>query len=341
MIKVGVVGATGYTGIELLRLLVTHQQVQLSVLTSRSEQGKSVAEVFPALRGYTDIEYVAPDSDSLLACDVVFFATPHATAMHQVPSLLEAGKRVVDLSADFRLDDPSLWAEWYGEAHACPQLLQEAVYGLPEINRDSIKKAQLVASPGCYPTAIILGLLPAIAEGLIKTEGIIADAKSGVTGAGRKASINKLYAEVSQSFKAYGVSGHRHLPEICQVLNSQTDASVALTFVPHLVPMMRGIQATLYAEYLDTGIHAVYAAYYQDELFVDVMPQSSHPDTRSVYGTNMCRISVHEEVQTKRLIIQSVIDNLTKGAAGQAIQAMNIMFGFEESAGLLGPALSP
>ena len=336
MINVGIVGATGYTGAELVRLLLMHPEVNIQVITSRTEQDRAVSEIFPALRNHTSLRFSAPDTDLLVSCDLVFFATPHTVAMQQVSALLENSIRVIDLSADFRLTDPDIWSRWYGEKHAAPELLSQAVYGLPEINRERIGGADLVANPGCYPTAIILGLLPVIENGIVELNNIIADAKSGVSGAGRKAQLSTQYCEVSESFRAYSVTGHRHLPEIIQGLNMLSPESVNITFIPHLIPMIRGIFATIYARVKDEGtdIQELYLSRYLDEPFVDVMEKNSHPDTYSVRGTNTCRIALHNLQHNQTLVVLSVIDNLVKGAAGQAIQNMNIMFGFDEKSGL-------
>ncbi len=343
MIKVGVVGGTGYTGVELLRLLVGHPEVDVRVITSRSEAGMPVAEMYPNLRGHLDLAFTAPDPAALAACDVVFFATPNGTAMQSVPELLKAGVRVIDLAADFRLTDPAVWEQWYGMPHACTDILAEAVYGLPEVNRERIRTARVVANPGCYPTAVQLGFLPLIEQGLVDTATLIADAKSGVSGAGRKASVGTLLCEASESFKAYAVPGHRHLPEIRQGLAQAAGHAVGLTFVPHLTPMIRGIHATLYARLSATvdDLQALFERRYADEPFVDVMPAGSHPETRSVRGANHCRIAVHRPQGGDTVVVLSVIDNLVKGAAGQAIQNMNLMFGLVESQGLSGVALMP
>jgi N-acetyl-gamma-glutamyl-phosphate reductase len=344
MINVGIVGGTGYTGVELLRLLAQHPQVNLVKITSRSEAGMAVCDLFPNLRGYVDVAFTEPDTAQLQRCDVVFFATPNGVAMQHVPELLHAGVKVIDLAADFRLKKEDEWSKWYGQAHACPQLLETAVYGLPEVNRESIKEAQLVANPGCYPTAVQLGLLPLLESGLIDATRIIADCKSGVSGAGRKANIGMLLCEASESFKAYGVAGHRHLPEIVQGLQAMSGMPVGLTFVPHLTPMVRGIHATLYAEIKDQSqekLQELYTLRYQNEPFVDVLPEGSHPETRSVRGANTCRIAIHRPQQGNTLVILSVIDNLVKGAAGQAVQNMNIMFGLEETMGLNSIAIMP
>jgi len=343
IIKTGVVGGTGYTGVELLRLLIGHPDVELAVITSRSEAGRPVADLFPNLRGHTGLTFTAPDAGGLETCDLVFFATPNGTAMTLVPGLLEAGVRVVDLAADFRLRSEESWEQWYGMPHSCPELLAEAVYGLPEVNRASIAQARLVANPGCYPTAVQLGFLPLLEAGLVDTGQLVADAKSGVSGAGRKAATGSLLCEASENFKAYAVPGHRHLPEIRQGLEGMAGQAVGLTFVPHLTPMIRGIHATLYARLNDSArdLQAVYEARYRDEYFVDVLPTGSHPETRSVRGANHCRIAIHRPQQGDTVVILSVIDNLVKGAAGQAIQNMNVMFGLSEQTGLTDIALLP
>jgi len=343
MIKVGVVGGTGYTGVELLRLLAAHPDVKLSVITSRSEAGRAIADLFPNLRGSVDLDFSEPDPGQLAVCDLVYFATPNGTAMTMVPQLLEAGVRVIDLAADFRLRQPQAWEQWYGMAHACPELLEQAVYGLTEINRDAIASAQLVANPGCYPTAVQLGFLPLLEEGLVETGHLIADAKSGVSGAGRKATTGALLCEASENFKAYAVPGHRHLPEIRQGLELAAGQPLGLTFVPHLTPMIRGIHATLYAQLIDVDrdLQALYEARYADEFFVDVLPAGAHPETRTVRGANHCRIAIHRPQQGNTVVVLCVIDNLVKGAAGQAVQNMNVMFGLDEQAGLTGIALLP
>ena len=335
MIKVGIVGGTGYTGVELLRLLAQHPKVEIAAITSRGDAGTPVSCMFPSLRGRVDLRFEDPERANLRACDVVFFATPNGVAMQQAPELLEAGVRVIDLAADFRLTDVAEWERWYGMQHASPGWVAKAVYGLPEVNRAAIRDARLVANPGCYPTAVQLGFIPLLKAGLVDVDHLIADAKSGVSGAGRKAEISSLFSEAADNFKAYAVSGHRHLPEIRQGLARVTGASVGLTFVPHLTPIVRGIEATLYAQIsADADYQSVYEKYYADEPFVDVMPANSHPDTRSVRSANICRIAVHRPQNGNVLVVLSVIDNLVKGAAGQAIQNMNIMFGLPETDGL-------
>ncbi len=335
-LKVGIVGGTGYTGVELLRLLALHPQAELTVITSRGEAGLPVADMFPSLRGYVDLLFTDPATVDLSICDIVFFATPNGIAMQQTRELLSKGVRVVDLAADFRIKDVTVWEKWYGMTHACPDLVAEAVYGLPEVNREKIRNAKLVANPGCYPTAVQLGFLPLLEAGVIDPSFLIADAKSGVSGAGRKAEVHTLLAEAGDNFKAYGVSGHRHLPEISQGLENFSGKPVNLTFTPHLLPMIRGIHATLYAKLnkQDVDLQSLFEARYAQERFVDVLPKGSHPETRSVRGSNQCRIAVHQPQGGDTVVILSVIDNLVKGAAGQAVQNMNIMFNLAENLGL-------
>ncbi len=335
MIKVGIVGGTGYTGVELLRLLAQHPQVELKVITSRADAGTFVSQMFPSLRGYVNLAFTHPDEAHLEQCDAVFFATPNGIAMQQTGALLDAGVRVIDLAADFRIKDVAEWEKWYGMSHACPDLVAEAVYGLPEVNRAKIKQARLVANPGCYPTAVQLGFIPLLEAGLVDSSHLIADSKSGVSGAGRKAEIPTLFPEASDNFKAYGVAGHRHLPEIRQGLANVSGKPVGLTFVPHLTPMIRGIHATLYAQIkADIDLQALFEQRYADEIFVDVLPAGSHPETRSVRGSNQCRIAVHRPQGGDTVVVLSVIDNLVKGAAGQAVQNLNIMFGLPETTAL-------
>jgi N-acetyl-gamma-glutamyl-phosphate reductase len=336
MIEVGIVGGTGYTGVELLRLLAQHPEARVRAVSSRSEAGTRVDDYFPSLRGYVDAVFSTPDTAGLEQCDVVFYATPNGTAMGGAEPLLKAGVRVIDLSADFRIKDLSVWSSWYGMDHASPALVDEAVYGLPEINRDAIAGARLIANPGCYPTAVTLGFLPLIEAGVVDSASLIADAKSGVSGAGRKANLGLLYGETSDSFKAYNVAGHRHKPEIEQTLSLASDEGVNLTFVPHLTPLIRGIHATLYAQLTDgsVDVQELFEARFSDEPFVDVMPAGSHPDTRSVRGANTCRLACHRPGNGNTVVVLAVEDNLVKGAAGQAIQNMNIMFGLDERAGL-------
>jgi len=335
MIKVGVVGGTGYTGVELLRLLAQHPEVELVAITSRGESGTLVANMFPSLRGRVSLRFSDPATAGLDKCDLVFFATPNGIAMEQAPALLDAGVKVIDLAADYRLKDEALWEKWYGMPHANPAWLARAVYGLPELNREKIRNARLVANPGCYPTATQLGFLPLIEAGCIDVSSLIADVKSGVSGAGRKAETHVLFSEAADNFKAYGVPGHRHLPEIRQGLSAVAGREVGLTFVPHLTSMIRGIHATLYARITkEVDFQSIFEQRYKGESFVDVLPPKSHPETRSVRASNICRIAIHRPQNGNMLVVLSVIDNLVKGAAGQAIQNMNLMFGFDECLGL-------
>lgn len=343
MLKAGIVGGTGYTGVELLRLLAQHPDVKLSAITSRSEAGMPVAAMFPNLRGHVDLAFSEPSIEALGACDVVFFATPHGVAMKQAPELLARGVKIIDLGADFRLADAAVFEKWYGIPHGCTDILAGAVYGLPEMNRAAIKKARLIANPGCYPTAVQLGFLPLLKAGMVDAAHLVADAKSGVSGAGRKAEVHTLFSETAESFRAYGVAGHRHLPEISQGLNAMTQGKIGLTFVPHLLPMIRGIHATLYARLTNDGadLQKLYEEAFAEEPFVDVMPAGSLPETRSVKGANTCRIAVYRPQGGDTVVVLSVIDNLVKGAAGQAVQNMNIMFDLPETAGLTHIALLP
>jgi N-acetyl-gamma-glutamyl-phosphate reductase len=343
MIRAGIVGGTGYTGVELLRILALHSEVDVAVVTSRADAGTRVDAVYPSLRGHIHVLFTAPELESLAHCDVVFFATPNGTAMLMAEQLLARGVKVIDLSADFRLKDAAEWSHWYGMEHACPDLIAEAVYGLPEIHRDAIKQARLVACAGCYPTAVQLGFLPLLENGLIDTSHLIADVKSGVSGAGRKAELTGLMSEIGESFKAYGVSGHRHLPEIIQGLSLAAGKPVNLTFVPHLTPMIRGIHATLYSQLTASvdDIQALYEQRYQHETFVDVLPQGAHPSTRDVRGSNNCQIAIHQPQGGKTIVVLSVIDNLVKGASGQAVQVMNLLFDLQEDLGLRILALYP
>ncbi|MFO7747833.1 MAG: N-acetyl-gamma-glutamyl-phosphate reductase [Orrella sp.] len=346
-IKVGIVGGTGYTGVELLRLLSQHPQVTLTAITSRKEAGMAVADMFPNLRGHVDLAFTTPEEAALSECDVVFFATPHGVAMAQAQALLDAGVRIIDLAADFRLQDTSVFEQWYKMPHSCPDILKEAAYGLPELHRQEIAQARVVGNPGCYPTTILLGLAPLLKpDTLIDTSDIIADSKSGASGAGRQAAVGTLFSEVSDSFKAYGVAGHRHHPEIKAELDQLAGQSVGLTFVPHLVPMVRGMLSTIYVKLLPQAkgqdLQALYESYYQSETFVDVMPAGSQPETRFVRASNQLRLALHRPPgHPDRLIILAVQDNLVKGASGQAVQNMNLMFGLPEHLGLSQVAILP
>jgi len=343
MIKVGIVGGTGYTGVELLRLLAAHPNVEVRAITSRKDAGTKVANMFPSLRGVYDLAFVEPAEAHLASCNVVFFATPHGVAMAQARELVGAGVKIIDLAADFRLRDPTVFEKWYGMAHTCPDLLEESVYGLPEVNRAKIKRARIVGNPGCYPTAVQLGFLPLLEAGVVDAAHLVADCKSGVSGAGRKEEMGLLFAEASDNFRAYGVKGHRHHPEIVQGLAAASKSPVSLVFTPHLVPMIRGIHATLYARLTDprADLQAIFEKRYANEPFVDVMPPGSMPDTRSVRAGNVCRIAVHRPQGGDMAVVLAVEDNLVKGAAGQAVQNMNLMFDLPETTGLTAPAVLP
>ena len=346
MLRVGIIGGSGYTGVELMRLLVTHPEAELVAVTSRAYSGQPVCDLFPNLRGHLTLEFSDPDAATLDNCNVVFSATPNGIAMQHAPRLLEAGVTLIDLAADFRIKDPEVWEHWYGMPHCCPELLPQAVYGLPEVHRTQLRGAQLIANPGCYPTAVQLGFLPLLESGLVDPRSLIADAKSGVSGAGRRESLTTQLSEAGESTRAYSASGHRHLPEILQGLRD-IDGDAELTFVPHLVPMIRGIHATLYATLMvadadaDARIQETFEQRYRDEPFVDVMAFASHPDTRAVRGANTCRIACHRPQGGKQIVVLAVEDNLVKGAAGQAIQNMNIAFGLTETLGLAAPAWLP
>jgi len=341
--KIGIIGGTGYTGAELLRLLANHPQVEVSVISSRSEKGRLVSDVYSNLRGHYDLHFTTPSIDELAKCDLVFFATPHGVAMDQAPKLIERGVKVIDLGADFRIKDTVEWSKWYGMEHRAPNYVEEAVYGLPEIHREKIKKARLVANPGCYPTATQLGLIPLLEAGVIDPTELIVDAKSGVSGAGRGVNIGTLLCESSENLKAYGVAGHRHLPEIKQGLQIYAKQAINLTFVPHLIPMIRGMHSTIYATLIndDVDLQQLFEKHYENEFFVDVMPASNLPETRSVKGSNFCRIAVYRPQGGNKVVVLSVIDNLVKGAAGQAIQNMNIMLALEEKMGLTALGMLP
>jgi N-acetyl-gamma-glutamyl-phosphate reductase len=342
MIKVGVVGGTGYTGVELLRLLAGHPDVQVAAITSRGEAGTPVARLFPSLRGRVDIAFSDPAATDLTACQCVFFATPNGVAMGQARALLDAGVKVIDLSADFRLKDIATWERWYKMKHAAPDLVAQAVYGLPEINRASIRGARLVANPGCYATAVQLAVLPLVETDFVDRDHLVADAKSGVSGAGRKAEVDILFSEAGDNFKAYALGGHRHHPEIVQSLKGASGQDVGLTFVPHLVPMIRGILATVYARVTkETDFQQLFERRFAGEPFVDVLPPGTQPETRWVRGSNHCRIAVHRPMGGDTLVVLAVEDNLVKGAAGQAVQNMNLLFGFPETRGLDQVALLP
>jgi N-acetyl-gamma-glutamyl-phosphate reductase len=345
-LKIGIVGGTGYTGVELLRLLTLHPHTELTCITSRGEAGLPVADMFPSLRGFVDLKFSDPATANLSACDVVFFATPHGVAMSQAEALLKTDVKIIDLAADFRLQDVSTFEKWYKMPHTCVDILKNAVYGIPELYRDNIKKAKVIGNPGCYPTTVLLGLAPLLEQGLIDfSVPIIADSKSGVSGAGRKAEVATLFAEASDNMKAYGVAGHRHHPEIHAQISQIAGKKVDFIFVPHLVPMIRGMLSTIYvklsAKASSLDLQALFEKRYAGEQFVDVLPAGNMPETRSVRGSNQLRIALQSQSETGYLTIVVVQDNLVKGAAGQAVQNMNIMFGFEENAGLQVVPLLP
>ena len=343
MIKVGIVGGTGYTGAELLRLLSQHPDVEIEVVTSRSKKGDLISEIFPNLRGHMQHVFTSLDIEHLVNCDVVFFATPHGVAQSLVPEVLAKGIKVIDLSADFRIRDIQTWEHWYNQRHLAPELAKIAAYGLPEVNRNKIRHANLVACAGCYPTSIQIGLLPLLASKSISTGDIIANSASGVSGAGRQANISNLLSEVGDSFKAYAGSGHRHLPEIEQGLSDIAGQPVSVTFVPHLLPISRGIHSTIYTRLndLNVDVQSIFEDHYKEESFVHVLPPGSHPETRSVRGSNFCHIAVHQPGNDGRVVVFVTEDNLTKGASGQAIQCMNLMFNLPEESGLAFPGLLP
>lgn len=344
-IKVGIVGATGYTGVELLRLLAQHPHAEITAVTSRQESGMPVADMFPSLRGHVDAVFKTPDEAALDQCDVVFFATPHGVAMKEAQQLVDKGVKIIDLAADFRLQDTALFEKWYKMPHACPDILKESVYGLVEIHREKIAQARVVGNPGCYPVTVLLGTAPLWGHKSALVEArVVADCKSGVSGAGRKAAVGSLFSEASDNFKAYGVAGHRHHPEISaqlKALNGGKD--VHLIFVPHLVPMIRGMFSTLYLrilpEAMDTDFQALYEQFYADEYFVDVMPAGTVPETRSVRASNKIRIALQRH--DDQLIVMVAQDNLVKGASGQAVQNMNLMFNLPEQTGLEHVAILP
>jgi N-acetyl-gamma-glutamyl-phosphate reductase len=342
-IKVGIIGGTGYTGIELIRLLHNHPNADVVFIASRSLNKKRIDSVFPFLAGQSDLCFSLLSDPKLNQCDIVFFATPHGVAMENSQKLIEKNIKVIDLGADFRIQDASKWSKWYAMEHTQTDLLKTAIYGLPENNRKAIKNAKLVANPGCYPTAIQLALKPLIANKLIDLSNIIADCKSGVSGAGKKPNQAILLCEASESIKSYAVGGHRHYPEIKQELEIIAKQKVNITFVPHLVPMIRGILATIYVDLLDPKIDVkqFFINSYKAEKFVTIMEEDAFPETRSVKASNFCQIALKKIPNSNKLVVMSVIDNLVKGAAGQAIQNMNIMFNFDEDTGLKQLGLIP
>lgn len=344
--KVAVAGASGYTGGELLRLLIGHPHVELVAVTSETYAGKPVAAAFPGLLGLTDLAFEPLDPARLASvADIVFLALPHTASAPTAAALLEAGCRVIDLSADFRLRDPRVYEHWYRVKHPVPGLLKEAVYGLPEFHRDAIRPARLVAVPGCYPTGALLGLQPLVRAGRIALDSIIVDAASGVSGAGRKLDLALHFSEANENFKAYAVASHRHTPEMEQELSRMVGREIVLSFTPHLVPMTRGILSTIYANLTSAmaaeGLHELFHQTYKGEPFIRVVPVGTFPETKQVWGSNYCDIGVAVDPRNGRAIVITALDNLIKGAAGQAIQAMNLMADFEETLGLTPPPLFP
>ena len=346
MLRVAIVGATGYTGLELLRLLSGHPQVEVTCVTSRKEAGKPLSSIFPFLTRFGDLRLIEPSPDEIAAkAEVAFLCVPHGAAAEMAASLLERGLKVIDLSADFRLKDQKVYEDWYKVRHPAPHLLAEAVYGLCEAHRDEIRKARLVANPGCYPTASLLPLVPLFREGLILKKGLIVDAKSGVSGAGRSAKLGLIFCEVNEDFCAYNVAKHRHTPEIEQELSRAAGEEVLINFTTHLVPMNRGILATIYAwpkeGVSEARLREVLESFYRGSPFVEVLPEGAFPHTAHVKGTNRALIGLKADPRTGRVILVSAIDNLVKGASGQAIQNLNLMMGWPEETGLTVPPLFP
>lgn len=338
MLKVAVIGASGYTGVELLRILINHPEVEICCVTSRQHEGQTINQVFPSLHGLCDLICEPLDVAAISSrVDLVFTALPHKSAMEVIPGFLDAGCRVIDLSADYRLKDQQVYESWY-QTHSSPALLNEAVYGLPELYREVIPPARLVANPGCYPTSVILGVAPLLKQGLIQRSSLIVDSKSGTSGAGRSAKQGSLYCEVNEGFKAYAIGNHRHTPEIEQELSSLAGEKIIINFTPHLLPVNRGILSTAYADLVENissdDLIALYSEFYADEPFVRIMPGREYPNIAFVKGTNFCDIGLVSDPRTRRVIVVSAIDNLVKGAAGQAVQNMNLMCGFDERRGL-------
>ena len=345
MAQVSIAGATGYTGIELLRLLVTHPDVEIGTLTAESQAGKNITEVAPSLTGWIDRTLVKLTPDVAKECDILFLALPHTTSMKHVPALLQGGCRIIDLSADYRLRDAAVYGEWYQTPHLNPEVIKEAVYGLPELHREQIKGAQLVANPGCYPTGAILALAPFMTVDWVNVKSIIVDSKSGVSGAGRTLSQTTQFCEADEAVSAYGLGEHRHTPEIEQELSGLAGKSLTVTFSPHLMPMKRGLLTTAYIDLkkeMDRdGLHAHVAQFYDSEPFVRVLAPGRYANTSHVAGSNTCDIGVQVDARNGRAVITSAIDNLMKGASSQAIQNMNLMLGIGETTGLDHPPLFP
>ena len=345
MAKIGIAGASGYTGVELLRLLTNHPKAEIVFLTSETYQGQPVTEVFPSLGGFANIKFSSLEFVSGDDCDIIFLALPHTTSMNKVPGFLKKNAKVIDLSADYRLKDPAIFEEWYAVPHQQPELLKEAVYGLPEIHREAIMSAQLVANPGCYPTSITLGLAPLITENWVDLSCIVADSKSGTSGAGRKASLKTQFSEANEGVSAYQIAAHRHTPEIEQELSALANTGVQVSFSPHLIPMTRGMLSTVYINLKkDMSVEDLvehFQRFYKEEPFVRILPPGKYANTRFTAASNFCDIGVQVDRRNRRTIVTSAIDNLIKGASGQAIQNMNLMLGISETSGLNFPGVFP
>ena len=345
MVKVSIAGASGYTGLELIRLLVGHPGVELTVLTSETFQGQNIAEVFPSLNGIVDLELRPLDNNIAKDCQVLFLALPHTMAMSKLPDYLQSDCKIIDLSADYRLKDPKAYTDWYSVTHTNPELLEKAVYGLPELHRQAIQSAQLVANPGCYPTSVVLALAPLLKTDWVDLGSIISDSKSGVSGAGRKPSLTSHFAEVNEGISPYGLADHRHTPEMEQELSALAGKSVRLTFSPHLVPMTRGMLSTVYINLnqaiTDEKLVEHYRSFYKGENFIRVLNPGKFASSHHVLSSNFCDIGLKVDSRNQRLIITSALDNLIKGASGQAVQNMNIMLGLDEKTGLMAPAIFP
>ena len=345
MAKIGIAGASGYTGVELLRLLISHPEAEIVFLTSQTYQGQPVSEVFPSLGRFSDMKFSSLETVSGDDCDIIFLALPHTISMENVPGFLKGNTRVIDLSADYRLKDPTVFEEWYAVSHQQPELLKEAVYGLPEIHRETIASARLVANPGCYPTSITLALAPLITEDWVDLSCIVADSKSGISGAGRKASLTTQFSEVNEGVSAYNIAAHRHLPEIEQELSALANTDVRVSFSPHLMPMTRGMLSTVYINLKqDMSVEDLvrhFQKFYKLEPFIRILPPGKYANTRFTVASNFCDIGVQVDGRNRRAIITSAIDNLIKGASGQAIQNMNLMIGISETSGLNFPGIFP
>ena len=345
MAKIGVAGATGYTGFELLRLLTNHPDAEIVFLTSETYQGEEISKVFPSISGFIDTKLSSIESVSSDTCDIVFLALPHTTSMEKVPDFLKGGTKVIDLSADYRLKDPAVFKEWYSVPHQQPALLKDAVYGLPEIHREKIKPARLVANPGCYPTSITLALAPVVTEDWVDLSSIVADSKSGISGAGRKASLATQFSEVNGGISAYNIAVHRHTPEIEQELSTLSKTDIQISFSPHLIPMTRGMLSTVYInlkkDMSTEDLLEYFKNFYTGEPFIRILPLGEYANTHFTVSSNFCDIGVQVDIRNRRAIITSAIDNLIKGASGQAIQNMNLMLGISEKSGLSFPGIFP